>query len=83
MCVRALGFGWVRGCEGEPVTVGLLPWRGLFRSVLVSVGVCREVTVVITQEETIKEGGGGGADRQHDRERGEGRVCACVCVHAR
>ena len=33
---------------GEPVTVGCLPWGGLFGSVLVSVGVCRVVTVVIT-----------------------------------
>ena len=39
-----------------------------------SVSVCRVVTVAITYEETIKEGGGGGADRdgQHDRERGDG-----------
>ena len=48
-----------------------------------SVSVCRVVTVAITQEETIKEGGGGGADRDGSIETGvmgvcEGSVCASV-----
>ena len=38
-----------------------------------SVSVCRVVTVAITYEETIKEGGWGWrGQRQHDRDRGEG-----------
>ena len=67
---------------GEPVTVGRLPWRGLFRSVLVSVSVCSVVTVAVTQEETIKEGGWGWrGQRDSTIEKGvmgvgEGSVCA-------
>ena len=48
-----------------------------------SVSVGRVVTVAITWEETIKEGGGGGADRDNTIETGvmgvgEGSVCASV-----
>ena len=45
------------------IGVYTLHWWGLFRSVLVSVSICRVVTIVITQEEMLKEGAGGGTGR--------------------